>query len=330
MNESISLIESFLVNDDYDNPWKTAIDGYLPEFMAFYFPQANAHIDWAQGYESLDNELPSLVRDGELGNRYADKLVKVTTVDGKQDIVYVHIEVQGQYDNEFAKRMYTYNYRIYDKFGQFPVSLAVLADENEHWKPTSFNQQQWGCSMNFTFPVAKLTDYSDQLDALLESNNPFEILTAAHFMTKRTKKDVQQRYETKLKLIRLLYQKGWEKQELLNFLAVIDWLMHLPEEFAVQLRQQVHTLEEEEKMRYVTSFERLAMQDGIQQGIQEGISQGISQGKSWALKQLLSARFSQLDLTPYQSLIDSAADEQLLVYLLKAATASHITEVFSD
>ena len=310
--------------DDYDNPWKSAIDGYLPDFMAFYFPVAHANIDWNVDYESLDNELPALVRDAELGNRYADKLVKVTTTDGRQGIVYIHIEVQGQADNDFSKRMYTYNYRIYDKFGRFPVSLAVLADENEHWKPHGFNQQQWGCSMSFEFPVVKLTDYQHQLDELLVNNNPFSILTAAHILTKKTKNQAQKRYETKLKVIRLLYQKGWDKQELINFLAVIDWLMYLPEAFAVQLRQEVHNLEEEDKMRYVTSFERLAMQDGVQQGIQ----QGIQQGKSWALKQILTLRFPNADLNVYRHLIDDAAEDQLIDYIIKASTASALKDVF--
>jgi hypothetical protein len=289
--------------------------------MAFYFPTAHANINWEAGYESLDNELPALVRDDELGNRYADKLVKVTTTDGKQDIVYIHIEVQGQPDNDFSKRMYTYNYRIYDKFRQFPVSLAVLADENEHWKPTSFNQAQWGCSMDFAFPVAKLTDYQHQLDELLASHNPFAILTAAHILTKKTKNQAQQRYETKLKVIRLLYQKGWDKQELINFLAVIDWLMYLPEAFAVQLRQEVHNLEEEEKMRYVTSFERLAMQDGVQQGMQ--------QGKTAMLTGILAIRFPKADLNRYQRAIESAAEDELMRYAIKAATASSIEEVFA-
>jgi hypothetical protein len=325
MSETTNLSEA-VAKDDYDNPWKSAIDGYLPDFMAFYFPQANAHIDWSQGYESLDNELPALVRDAELGNRYADKLVKVTTIDGKQDIVYIHIEVQGQPDNDFSKRMYTYNYRIYDKFGQFPVSLAVLADENEHWKPTSFNQQQWGCRMDFTFPVAKLTDYQHQIEELLASHNPFAILTAAHILTKKTKNQAQQRYDTKLKVIRLLYQKGWDKQELINFLAVIDWLMYLPETLAVQLRQEVHNLEEEEKMRYVTSFERLAMQDGIQQGIQEG----ISQGKSWLLQQMVAMKFPEANLAAYQRFIDTAAEEQLIVYSKRLLSAKRIEEVFND
>lgn len=314
--------------DDYDNPWKTAIDGYLPEFMAFYFPQIHADIDWSKGYESLDNELPSLVRDAELGNRYADKLVKVITLDGQEDIVYIHIEVQGQQDAQFNQRMYTYNYRIYDKFGQFPVSLAVLADENEDWKPTHFSQQKWGCGMEFTFPVVKLTDYEPQLETLHSSDNAFSILTAAHILTKKTKHQARQRYETKLKLIRLLYQKGWDKQELINFLAVIDWLMHLPEAFAVQLRHEVHQLEEEDKMRYVTSFERLAMAEGRQEGMQQGIQQGIQQGKSWTLRQVLALRFPNADLTRYQIAIDQAAEDQLVNYIIKASTVSTLDEVF--
>jgi hypothetical protein len=25
--------------DDYDSPWKTALERYFPEFMAFFFPK---------------------------------------------------------------------------------------------------------------------------------------------------------------------------------------------------------------------------------------------------------------------------------------------------
>lgn len=313
-------------NDDYDNPWKSAIDGYFPDFMAFYFPTAYANIDWSQGYESLDNELPALVRDAVLGNRYADKLVKVTKTDGKQDIVYIHIEVQGQPDNDFSKRMYTYNYRIYDKFGQLPVSLAVLADENEQWKPTSFNQAQWGCRMDFTFPVAKLTDYQSLLDELLASYNPFAILTAAHFLTKRTKHDMNERLQVKLKLAKLLYQKGWDKQEVIEFFTVIDWLMLLPESLTRQFQQNLADYEQESKMRYVTSIERLAMQEGMQQGLQ----QGLQQGKIGMLKGILSMRFPNANLTRYQGAIESAAEEELMRYVIKAANATSLEQVFRD
>lgn len=308
-------------NDDYDNPWKSAIDGYLPDFMAFYFPNAHANINWEVGYESLDNELPALVRDAELGNRYADKLVKVTTIDGKQDIVYIHIEVQGQPDNDFSKRMYTYNYRIYDKFGQFPVSLAVLADENESWKPTSFNQEQWGCRMDFVFPVAKLTDYQRQLDDLMASDNPFAILTAAHFLTKRTKHDMNERLQVKLKLAKLLYQKGWDKQEVIEFFRVIDWLMRLPEALTRQFQQNLADYEQESKMRYITSIERLAMQDGVQQGKLEGFAS--------VLEIQIRAKFHDANDADFMPKLHAADQEDLMRYSVQLLSATTLEQVFA-
>jgi predicted transposase YdaD len=87
-------------------------------------------------------------------------------------------------------------------------------------------------------------------------------------------------------------------------------------------------LEEEDKMRYVTSIERLAMAEGRQEGRQEGIQQGIQQGKSWALRQVLALRFANADLTRYQTAIDQAAEDQLVNYIIKASTVATIDEVF--
>lgn len=66
--------------DDLDSPWKEVIEHAFPEFIDFYFPDASRQIDWAHGYTFLDKELQKIVRDGELGRRYVDKLVCVTTL----------------------------------------------------------------------------------------------------------------------------------------------------------------------------------------------------------------------------------------------------------
>ncbi|MBC6417813.1 MAG: hypothetical protein GDA44_02975 [Prochloron sp. SP5CPC1] len=63
--------------DEYDSPWKEAIESYFEEFMAFFFPEAHRDIDWSRGYETLDTELQQVVRDANLGKRLADKLVRV-------------------------------------------------------------------------------------------------------------------------------------------------------------------------------------------------------------------------------------------------------------
>ena len=40
---------------DYDSPWKSALERYFPQFMAFFFPEAHAGIDWNNGYQFLDS-----------------------------------------------------------------------------------------------------------------------------------------------------------------------------------------------------------------------------------------------------------------------------------
>ena len=80
---------------DYDSPWKEALDVYFAAFLAFFFPEAHADIDWARGYETLDKELQAVVREAELGRRLVDKLVKVWRQGGAEEWVLVHVEVQG-------------------------------------------------------------------------------------------------------------------------------------------------------------------------------------------------------------------------------------------
>ncbi|MFY7997332.1 MAG: cytosolic protein, partial [Candidatus Kapaibacteriota bacterium] len=90
-------------NNDYDTPWKEAIEQFFAEFMAMFFPEAAAKIDWSAGYEFLDKELQQIVRDAELGKRFADKLVRVRLAEsGDEQVIIVHLEIQGQHDPDFA------------------------------------------------------------------------------------------------------------------------------------------------------------------------------------------------------------------------------------
>lgn len=114
---------------DFDSPWKAAIEQYFEEFVAFFFPRARAEIDWARGYEFLDRELQQVTRDAEIGRRLADKLVKLWLRDGEEVWMLAHIEVQGQYEPQFPRRLFVYNYRIYDRYRREVVTLTVLGDE---------------------------------------------------------------------------------------------------------------------------------------------------------------------------------------------------------
>ncbi len=97
---------------DFDSPWKEALEEYLEDFFALFFPQAHAEIDWARPYTFLDKELQQVVRDADLGLQIVDKLVRVWLLTGEDAWVLAHIEVQSQEERDFAQRMFIYFYRL--------------------------------------------------------------------------------------------------------------------------------------------------------------------------------------------------------------------------
>jgi len=77
-----------------------------------------------------------------------------------------------------------------------------------------------GCRHTPEFPVTKLTDYAERVDDLLASDNAFGLITAAHILTQQTRKHYQERYEAKLRLVRLLYQRQWDKQRVIDLFDI--------------------------------------------------------------------------------------------------------------
>jgi hypothetical protein len=176
------------VSDEFDSPWKEALDRWFRPFLAFFFPAAHADIDWSRGYETLDTELQQVVRDAELGRRYADKLVKVWLRDGSERWLLIHVEVQGRREEGFARRVFVYNYRIFDRYNAEVVSLVVLADDDPGWLPRGFSYGRWGGETGNRFEPAKLLAYAGR-DAELEADaNPFARVVLAHLKAMETRR----------------------------------------------------------------------------------------------------------------------------------------------
>ena len=317
--------DTAIAPDNYDTPWKEAIEHHFPEFMAFYFPQAHRQIDWQKGYTFLDQELQAVAQDGELGKRFVDKLVQVNRLSGQEDWIYIHLEVQGSAQAEFAERMFVYNYRIYDRYRRPVASMAVLADDTPSWKPQEFSYDVLNCQMGIRFPIAKLLDYTDQADALENDPNPFALVTLAHLQTRATRQDPQARFAAKWRLVQLLYRRGWDKQRIIDLFLVIDWMMALPEMLKNQLWQNLSNLEQEKKMAYVSSVERI----GIDKGMQQGMQKGMQQGEALALLKLLTNRFGAI-IPAIGVQIEAADLSQIGVWFDRAIDAPSLDAVFGD
>jgi len=263
---------------EYDSPWKDVLEIYFEPFMAFFFPEAYAEIDWTQGYEFLDKELAQVVRDAELGRRRVDKLVRVTLRNGDVGLVLIHVEVQSQWEAAFNERMYIYNYRLFDRYHKPVASLAVLGDEQPHWRPDRYEYELLGCRAGLHFLVVKLLDYGADWPALEANDNPFATVVMAHLKALETRNDDQSRYRWKLALVKRLYERHYSRREVLELFRFIDWVMSLPEGLELQFVQDVIAFEGEQQMQYVTSVERFGIEKGRQEGRQEGLVEGIEVG----------------------------------------------------
>ena len=243
---------------EYDSPWKDILQTYFSEFMQFFFPDAYNQIDWIQPPEFLDKELQEVVADAEIGRRFADKLVKVYLKNGQEQWVLIHVEVQSQEEADFAARMYTYNYRIYDRYKKSVASLAILGDERATWRPEQFGYSLFGCTLNFQFPIIKLIDYQQRLSELENDSNPFATVVMAHLAALNTRNDRNNRKEQKLALVQRLYEKGFAEQDVVNLIAFVDWMLTLPPNLEAEFKLEIQQLEARRRMKYVTSFERIA------------------------------------------------------------------------
>jgi hypothetical protein len=253
---------------DYDSPWKEALDSYFQLFMAFFFPQAHAEIDWSRGYEALDKELQQVAHGAAVGRRVVDKLVKVWRKDGTEKWVLIHVEVQSQEEGDFPRRMYVYNYRLFDMYNRSVCSLAVLGDDRANWRPDHFGYDLWGCRVSFQFPIVKLLDYAPHVAALESHPNPFAAVVLAHLKTRETRADPNARRLWKVRLIKSLYDRGLGAEDVRQLFGFIDWMMDLPKALNNLFWDEVAQYEKEKHMPFMTTPERIGLEKGLLRGIE--------------------------------------------------------------
>ncbi|MBI1830647.1 MAG: hypothetical protein HYR84_04265 [Planctomycetes bacterium] len=212
------------------------------------------------------------MRRAKQGKRIADKLFKVWLKDGVECWVLVHVEIQGDAEKEFAKRMFEYHVAIRQMYNQDVVSLAALCDDEPQWRPGTFAFARWGCRIEFTFPIVKLLDYATRYGELEASDNPIATIVLAHLETMQTRDEPAERKNRKLRLAKGLLRRNWSMDDIREVFLLIDWLMTLPDDLHDQFLAEIHEFEKEATLPFIPSFERAAMKRGLTEGLLEGIA----------------------------------------------------------
>jgi hypothetical protein len=303
-----------LARADNDSPWKEILEAYFPQAMQFFFPQTAALIDWERPHEFLDKEFQQITREAEQGRRYADKLVRVWQLDGEEIWLLIHVEIQATPEDTFEERMFSYNLRIFDKFGKPAISLAILCDTDVNWRPSSYSYNYPNTRLNFEFGTVKLLDYQNRWTELEASDNPFATVVMAHLKTQTTSKKLGERKAWKFSLIRRLYERGWQERDIRNLYRFIDWVMILPRTLEAEFWQEFKQFEQERTMSYITTGERLGYERGQQELILRQLQKRVGELPQAVREQLHALSVNQLEALG-EALLDFTGLNDLLVWL---------------
>ncbi|MEA5553012.1 hypothetical protein VB713_18875 [Anabaena cylindrica UHCC 0172] len=307
------------ITANYDETWKEAIGDYFESFINFFYPELHQQIDWTKNPVSLDKELEQITASAETKNRHADKLFQVWLLDNQELWILIHVEVQSQYDKEFAQRMFIYNYRAFDLYQKPVVSLAILGDETKNWRPNSYQYGLGKSQLLFNFSIVKLLDY--QWEDLEQNNNVFAIVVMAHLKTKATTSNLSAREQWKWNLARLLYERRYNRKEIADLYKVIDLMMALSEELQSGFEERLANYQEEIKMPLLTNIERRAIERTQKQdiikllqvrfgNIPENLVEKINQVDDTSLSEkLLISTISVNSLEEFKQLINSNSVE---------------------
>lgn len=197
----------------------------FPDLLRFIYTDADEVYNMERGFEFLDKELAELnpQPDEEKDSRFADKLVKVYHRDGVEEWVLLHVEVQGDtHDRDaFAERMYTYFYRIRDRYpGRLVSALAIYTGQDANRMPGRYDYEYRGTKLTYEYPTVSILDYSDE--ELEKSNNPFaQVIIAARMRLQEGEIPEDELLNNKLLAARRLQEKGFDMTKIraiFNFL----------------------------------------------------------------------------------------------------------------
>ena len=240
---------------NYDAQWKLVIEAYFEEFIAFFLPTLYPLVDFGIDPVYLDKELHELVADKITGLREGDKLVKVFLKSGLERWIFVHIEVQSYPDNEFDLRMFSYYYRIWDRYGRDIVALAIFTER--HKLPIMYKVENYGTELIYKYNHYYIKSQEEK--ELLKSENVFAIVVLAslYSLQSKRKKAYKQRLMFKLKLIRLLLERGYSHLDIRKLFIFIQNILKLPPNLESQFKNEVKQITMVEDSRtYITEENR--------------------------------------------------------------------------
>lgn len=269
--------------------WKAVLEDVFDDFLLFIFKEKAAQLNLEKGFDFLDKELDQLFPENttEAGRlRFVDKLVKVFTTDGEEKWILVHIEVQGYRDDDFAKRMFTYFYRIYDKYNKLITSIAIFTGNNRNHMPGEFRYEFMGVENIFRYNVFRIID--QDAEALKNNSNPFALVVLTALAALEKEKNFEENLlGLKIDIFKTLVKSNLSRKKTRGIMNFLQHYVHFEKPGnSAKFEETIIAITGKSNVNMGT--EEYLLQKAEKKGKEEGIQLGEEKSKLAFVKSLLS------------------------------------------
>lgn len=261
--------------------WKGMMEDLFADFLLFFLERAADIFDISRGFEFMDKELDEITPGVMIKHpRLVDKLVKVWYKNGTESWLLVHIEVQGYKDKHFPERMFTYFYRIRDRYRRDITSLVIFTDNDAKYHPCKYEYDCCGTRLVFYFNTYKILDKDVTL--LEQSNNPFAMVVLTILTALKQKDGMPERLvDSLLVLIRRLLARELPKHKIARLVTFIKRYVYLGNS------ELFHKFEEEIKLITGNPAHMGIYEQILQIETEEAEERGKAEGKAEMVRNLL-------------------------------------------
>lgn len=269
--------------------WKGMVEQVFEDLLRFVFPDVDAEFDLQRGVEFLDKELGEMYPEPykATSTRVVDKLIKVYRRDGQERWMLIHVEVQGDSGKDFARRMFTYYYRILDRFNQPVTAIAIFTGRNRANMQSKFEDHCLGTHILYQYNIICIRDYPDEL--LINNKNPFALVMLVAKSVLLSGKNLDYKLlKQKILILNLLHERGLMTDPKINeiFIFLNNYILFKENEINLTFMQHVDQLTG--KTNTMGVLEQLA-QIKAEEGLEKGLQQGRAEEREKIVKSLLAS-----------------------------------------
>lgn len=286
---------------DHDRLFKELLSTFFIEFIKLFFPDVINYLE-PDSVTFLDKEVFTDVTAGE---RYEADLLVQAQFQGQSSYFLIHVENQSYNQADFNKRMFRYFARLHEKY-DLPIYPVVVLSYTQPQKEAESSYQ-------LLFPNFQVLEFNYrvvQLNQLnwrdyLNQRNPI-----ASALMAKMQIAPEDRPKVKAECLRLLVTLRLDPAKMQLISGFIDTYLNLSESEEQTFRDEIGTIELEEKeevMQIVTSW----MRTGIQQGQASMVMRQLKH-KFGEIDPELEAQIQQLSSPQLEDLSEALLDfEQL-------------------